>query len=96
MKAWVKFALLGGMLGGIWGISGCAIATLLFGVLTNSVPISTQIMHHLMCLPVDIALKLGFHFYALFIGAPLIGFIIGATTGALISLLIQHLKNNKI
>jgi len=80
-KLWITT----GLLGALWGFFGEPLATMLFDVLTNSSPLALQLIHYALGLPVHLSLLLGFREYLLLLGSPMIGFLIGAAAGYLIS-----------
>jgi len=69
--------------GFIWGVVGMFMANLLVGILTNQSSFFVKFIHYVLGFPTYMALFLGFHFYLIFIGSPLIGIITGALIGFL-------------
>jgi len=74
MKAWMK----GAIVGGIWGL----VSIIPYSLIINSDLLLRKTVLTMIGFPTFIALKLGFHFYPIFIGAPLIGALIGTLIGA--------------
>ena len=88
MKGWVKGVLIGGLLGIIWALT----PFILDFFQVYGIGISHPTITHCISFPAMLAVKLGFSFIFVVIGAPLVGFTIGAIVGGLVGLLISLFK----
>jgi len=88
MKGWVKGVLIGGLLGIIWALT----PFILDFFQVYGIGISYPTITHWISFPAMLAVKLGFSFIFVVIGAPLVGFTIGAIVGGLVGLLISLFK----
>lgn len=79
MKAWKK----GAIVGAVWGLVSIAP----YSKIDITEVIWMKSLYAIFGFPTDLAIKLGFRFYLIFIGAPLIGILIGALLGYLYDLL---------
>ncbi len=76
MKLWKK----GAIIGGIWGI----LSIIPYSYVSAFDPLNKKVLLILLGLPAFIAIIMNLHFLFAFIGAPIVGVIIGAGIGYLI------------
>ena len=77
MRAWIKGVIIGAFLGFIWSIIGMIV----------EIPYENFVwVEYIIGFPIYIAGKLGFGFVLGFIGAPLVGIVLGALIGFLYEL----------
>ncbi len=76
MKIWMK----GAIIGGIWGL----LSIIPYSYISAFDPLYKKILLTLIGFPTFIALSMHFHFILIFVGAPIVGIIIGAIIGYLI------------
>lgn len=76
MKIWMK----GAIIGGIWGL----LSIIPYSYISAFDPLYKKILLILIGFPTFIALSMNFHFILVFIGAPMVGIVIGTIIGYLI------------
>lgn len=76
MEVWKK----GAIIGGIWGI----LSIIPYSYISAFDPLNKKVLLILLGLPAFIAIIMNLHFLFVFIGAPIVGVIIGAGIGYLI------------